>query len=231
MSKGLTRPTTDMITARGDTPEATYIIVEESRLVVQEPSESDVSEVTEASYDETQGILTLILSNGEELLVKGFPRPGGLLQGDEGPAGPQGEPGIDGVDGKDGERGQQGCIGPEGERGPQGPPGVDGRDGVQGPQGPQGSAGPTGPRGPTGPTGPQGEPGERGATGVDGEEGPEGPQGPAGTVNIIISNVDPGASAGGGTIWVNPSVAGGGTGGSGGSGGDPDPGDVDWPPV
>ena len=138
MPKGLTRPSTDMIYARGDTPEATEIIVTDGKLEIKVPTASDVSEVASGSYDETQGILTLILSNGSQLDVKGFPTPGGLLQGDEGPQGPQGDPGVDGVDGKDGERGQTGCQGPEGERGARGPAGIDGRDGVQGPQGPQG---------------------------------------------------------------------------------------------
>lgn len=229
MANGLTRPTTDMILARGDTPEATNILVEEGRLIISEPSESDVSEVAEASYDDTLGVLTLILSNGNEITVKGFPTPGGLLQGEEGPQGPQGEPGIDGKDGKDGERGPTGCQGPEGERGPQGLPGIDGRDGQQGPRGPVGPTGPTGPRGPTGPQGPTGPAGERGATGLDGEQGPTGAQGDPGTVNIIISNIDPGVSAGAGTIWVNPSVSGSTGGGNPPPDTDPDPGEVDWP--
>lgn len=227
MANGLTRPTTDMILARADTPEATDILVADGKLTITEPIESDVSEVAEASYDDTLGILTLILSNGSEITVKGFPT--ALLQGEEGPVGPQGDPGLDGKDGKDGERGPQGCQGVEGERGPQGLPGIDGRDGQQGPRGEVGPAGPTGPRGPTGPQGPQGPSGERGSTGADGDPGPAGPQGDPGTVNIIISNIDPGVSAGAGTIWVNPSIEGSTGAGDPPPNTDPDPGEVDWP--
>lgn len=227
----LTKPPAEMIRATGDI-EQTEIKVKNGFLAPEVPIGSNVSEVETATYDEIQGILTLIFVNGQQILVSGFPTQNSLLPGPTGPQGPEGNPGAPGQDGRHGERGPTGCTGPMGIAGPQGPVGVDGRDGAEGPQGPQGPIGPTGPMGPVGPTGPQGPVGPQGQPGTDGAAGPAGPAGPMGTINVVISTADPGASIGAGGVWINPNADGdvGEPGGGGsGDGVDPPPGSIVWP--
>lgn len=199
---GLTRPVIDQIYADGD-PTRTEIVADDSKLALDLPRESFVSEVEYGHFDPILGRLHLQLYSGENIVVEGFPSAESIPPGPTGPEGPRGRDGEPGVAGRDGLPGEPGCTGPRGDTGPQGPPGPDGR---QGPQGPPGVRGMTGPAGPTGSTGPTGEMGPMGPTGPRGEQGPPGEAGTAGKdamPNIIVSATDPGA-VGGGAIWVVP---------------------------
>lgn len=223
----LTRPRAEMILSTG-TDDQTDLTVEGGRLKATNPIAGNVSEITEITYDDIQGILRILMSNGEQKVVKGFPTPTTLKPGLKGEQGKTGDPGADGQDGRDGNIGPQGPQGDQGERGPQGLPGVDGADGQKGIEGDEGPMGPSGPTGPTGPTGPQGPPGEIGSPGPDGATGAKGPQGDPGNINVIISTIDPGASAGAGAIWVNPG-ANSNVNDPNADPGDPDPGSIVWP--
>lgn len=146
-------------------------------------------------------------------------------RGEKGEQGKQGEQGERGFDGQQGPRGVQGEIGNEGPVGPRGEKGEKGERGEQGqksdvpgpvgPAGPAGPIGPTGTRGAVGATGAQGIQGERGLQGIQGEKGLKGDKGEKGdvgmtgdkgSVNIIISNKDPGLDIGAFGIWVNPDL-------------------------
>ena len=200
----LTRIPVSMIKASG--ADGSAVVVESGKLKSSDETVTTASEITAGFYDQGSGVLTLTFSNGQDVAITGFPTFDSIP---EGPQGPQGEPGLDGQDGRDGrdgEEGPEGCAGPVGPTGDKGPRGEDGRPGQVGPPGPQGVQGPMGERGPTGAQGPQGKVGITGPTGETGPTGPQGDQGPAGTINIIISETDPGASAGPGAIWVNPAI-------------------------
>lgn len=122
-----------------------------------------------ASYDPSQGLMTLYISEGP--------------QGPQGPQGPTGPTGPEGPQGIQGPYGLQGPIGPQGIAGSEGAQGNIGETGAVGPRGSQGIEGPRGLQGPTGftgPTGPQGQTGEQGLGGPDGDKGPVGDQGPVG---------------------------------------------------
>lgn len=103
--------------------------------------------ISNAQYDQINGVLVLTFTNGYMLNVSGFMTEGNIGVGPPGPQGLPGAPGVDGLQGRDGEKGSTGDQGP---------------------------AGPVGPVGPTGPTGPRGEPG---VPGTDGATGPKGDPG------------------------------------------------------
>lgn len=217
----LTRTPLSMVRAEG-TPDATNVIVEEQQLKTAVPVESSVSEVDSGYYDPLLGILTLYMSNGEQMKIAGFPTADKIPSGPTGPQGLRGEDGEPGKNGRNGEKGAPGCDGPEGPKGKTGESGKDGRDGLPGPPGIRGCQGPRGERGEQGPTGPRGDIGPTGPRGEAGPAGTAGQPGPAGKVNIVVSSTDPGSSIGGGGLWVNPGSTGS-SGGGGGSGGLTDP--------
>lgn len=202
---GLTRIPVDMLTVEAS-EEQTELRVQNSKIVPSVPNIDAIAEIQSGTFDQQQGVLTLRFATGEELQIEGFPTPDKMPAG---PQGPQGDPGIDGrdgKDGKDGEKGPEGCEGPIGPQGLKGQAGDDGREGLPGPPGPIGCEGVQGKVGPAGPQGAVGAPGPKGAEGDPGPPGPVGPIGPSGTLNIIISNTDPGAEVGPGGLWINPSV-------------------------
>lgn len=203
---GLTRIPTGMIFAPGEASQ-TEVVVEDDHLKAAEPVESDISEIESGFYDWQLGILTLAMYNGTVIKISGFATAGNIPAGPTGPQGLPGKDGQDGRDGKDGAKGPEGCQGPQGPQGAQGATGPDGRDGQMGQQGPRGCPGPKGPPGERGPTGPMGPLGPTGPRGEQGAQGAPGAAGPAGTVNIIVSNTDPGA-IGAGWLWVNPGATG-----------------------
>lgn len=201
----LTRPLVQQIKAPGADDES-EVIVKGQRLRTQAPSESAVAEIASGSYDQQQGVLTLVHTNGTEIRIDRFLTPSNMPQGERGP---QGKPGKDGKDGKGGKAGKQGlpgCEGPPGPRGEPGPRGQDGRQGLPGIPGMRGLEGPQGELGPIGPTGPDGVVGPTGPLGEQGPAGAPGIPGAPGTVNIIVSATDPGAAAGPGALWVDPTV-------------------------
>lgn len=193
------------LVSTGSTSSSSVLRASNSKLVVSASEAGATSEITQGSYDETSGILSLTFANGETINVKGFPTASDAPVGRQGPAGETGADGKDGRDGRDGEPGDQGCTGPVGPDGQQGLAGKDGRDGLPGPQGPRGPTGVPGPQGPTGPTGVRGATGPTGHTGATGPTGPTGAPGPAGRISVIVSSVSPGNVAAG-TIWVNPTI-------------------------
>lgn len=141
----LTRTPLSMLEAKGEPNSDVRFTGKE--VTTQPDVDINNSGLQSAHFNDTSGILTLVLMNGESIEISGF-----MTQGDigEGPVGPQGISGIDGTDGllgQDGERGPTGC---------QGPPGTPGATG------PRGEMGPQGPEGPQGPQGDKGDPGEDG---------------------------------------------------------------------
>lgn len=202
---GLTRPLVTQIAATGGEGQ-TEIIVEQNMLKVSTPQESSVSEVASGHYDDVLGVMTITLHNGETIKVPGFPTASKIP---EGPPGPQGLPGKDGQPGKPGKPGKAGapgCMGAPGEKGDTGEVGQEGRQGLQGPPGPRGLTGRQGPVGNIGPDGVIGPPGPTGPRGETGPAGAPGTPGQPGAANVIVSTTDPGAAAGAGALWVNPSV-------------------------
>lgn len=221
---GLTRIPHSLVQVEGAEDESAVKVFGGALHTVR-PEEPDVSEVREGFYDPHQGLLTLVMFNGERIQVGGFPTITDAPVGPTGPEGAAGKDGKEGRDGRDGANGKEGCQGPEGPAGKPGRQGEAGRSGQMGQPGIRGCPGPKGPIGREGPTGPIGPVGPTGPTGEPGPKGPPGPAGPSGTVNIIVSTTDPGA-VGGGWLWVNPDATGGGTGGIV---TDPPLGSVPWP--
>lgn len=199
----LTKPVLGMVKAPG-APDQSEVVVEAGSLESSDAIISNVSEIEDAIYDESTGILTLEFANGQVLRVKGFPTLDSIPPGDKGPEGDAGQDGKEGRPGKEGKPGKQGCQGERGEEGDRGERGDAGKDGNPGEEGGRGCAGPQGARGRKGPKGETGPVGITGPTGDTGPTGPTGDRGPSGTVNIIVSTTDPGPAAGAGTIWVNP---------------------------
>lgn len=223
---GLTRIPAQLIFAPGQASQ-TEVVVQQERLVVTDPLESDVSEISGGFYDWQLGELSLTLYNGDVVKIKGFPTVGNIPAGPTGPTGLPGKDGRDGRDGKDGEKGDPGCDGPPGPTGATGATGPDGRDGQMGQQGQRGCPGPKGAPGERGPTGPMGAIGPTGPQGKQGEQGRPGTAGADSKVNIVVSTTDPG-NVGAGWLWVNPSAVAPPTGGTGGTGGGTTPTD---PPI
>lgn len=117
-------------------------------IVVEEDSKQETDfGVVSGSFDNTSGVLTLELKNGEKLEITGFLTNSSIGTGPVGPTGPSGRDGRDGLNGIDGLKGATGSQGPAG------------RPGVQGPKGDIGFPGPTGPTGPAGPAGDKGDDG------------------------------------------------------------------------
>lgn len=145
------------------------------------------------SYSETEGVLTVQLSNGESLSIRGFVIATDLRLGMQGFAGRSGVNGLNGVNGRSAIMGAQG------------PTGFTGLNGAKGKLGPKGSQGA---QGPTGYDGKQGKRGKRGAKGKEGKRGKEGAQGRDGRnriLPIVISETDPGA-IGAGSLWIKPTT-------------------------
>lgn len=201
---GLVKVKSSLIST-GSSAAASILRAENSKLVVSTAESTATAEITEGSYDETSGVMTLTFANGESVSIKGFPTASDIPVGRQGGRGETGADGKDGRDGRDGAAGEVGCTGPDGSDGAQGQPGKDGRDGNPGPQGERGPTGIPGPDGGTGPTGPRGATGPTGATGATGPTGPTGVAGPSGRLSIIVSATNPGNVAAG-TVWVNPTV-------------------------
>ena len=189
----------------GSSAASAILRAENSKLVISTAESTATAEITEGSYDETSGVMTLTFANGEAVSIKGFPTASDIPVGRQGGRGETGADGKDGRDGRDGSPGEAGCTGAEGSDGAQGQPGKDGRDGNPGPQGERGITGPPGPDGNVGATGARGATGPTGATGATGPTGPTGAAGPAGRVQIIVSATNPGNVAAG-VIWVNPTI-------------------------
>lgn len=189
----------------GSSASASILRAENSKLIVSTAESTATAEITEGSYDETSGAMTLTFANGETVTIKGFPTASDIPVGRQGGRGETGADGKDGRDGRDGAVGEVGCTGADGADGAQGQPGKDGRDGNPGMQGGRGPTGAPGPDGGTGPTGPRGGTGPTGATGATGPTGPTGAAGPSGRLSIIVSATAPGAVAVG-TVWVNPNI-------------------------
>lgn len=201
---GLTRIPSGMVRAKG-VKDSSVLEVKNERLSAIAPTDAVVSEVENALYDSTQGVLTLTFYNGEQLRVSGFPTASKIPAGPTGPQGLAGKDGKNGTNGTKGATGSEGCAGPQGQIGQTGPKGATGRTGQQGPIGPTGPQGPTGLQGPVGPTGPQGAQGPQGPRGDQGPQGKPGPAGPEGYMNIVVSTTEPKESERvDGMLWVNP---------------------------
>ena len=142
---GLTRTPLSMLESRGRPDSDIRYNGEE--VTAEEDENLNNTGLKSGHFDDTTGILTITLVNGQKLQISGFMTQSSIGMG---PAGPQG---IGGTDGTDGLLGQDGL---------QGPPGC---------QGPPGTPGATGPRGDMGPQGPEGPPGPRGADGIKGDTG------------------------------------------------------------
>ena len=137
----LTRTPIDLIEATG--APGTDVQFDGKNLFLADPEQTQVS-LAGASYDNINGVLTIQLSNGDEIQVPGFLTTGSIgdaVQGLQGPVGPSGADGLVGVAGP---QGPQGCQGPPGPAGRTGSPGVQGIQGPTGPEGPQGEKGDTG---------------------------------------------------------------------------------------
>lgn len=201
----LTKPPIEAVKANGGADQKD-VIVQDGRLAAGNKEDSQVSEIEDAFFDSTTGILVLNFNNRETIRVSGFPTFSSIPEGPQGPQGEPGEDGKQGRDGRDGDTGAPGCVGPIGPKGIEGDPGRNGEDGAPGAPGPKGCPGPVGDRGPKGEPGDVGEPGVQGPPGETGPQGPVGPRGPAGRINYVISTADPGTSAGPGSIWINPNI-------------------------
>lgn len=199
----LLKPDTGMLSVHGT--EGDKLIVQDRKIVTSNSTDLAVNEVESISYDDSSGVLTLTLYNGQTVTCKGFPTVNNIPAGDQGAQGDAGPDGRDGRDGRDGDAGAAGCTGAQGEVGETGPAGRDGRQGPDGNPGIRGLKGERGDRGEIGATGPTGATGATGATGGTGPTGATGPTGPVGKVNIIVSAVEP-TNAPVSTIWVNPTI-------------------------
>jgi hypothetical protein len=111
-------------------------------LVIERDGERfDDNGIVGGSFDNTSGVLTLTLKNGEHIDISGFTTPSSIGVGPVGPTGPSGRDGRDGLNGRDGDVGATGCEGPPGRPGRQG---IRGEPGLPGPTGPEGKKGETG---------------------------------------------------------------------------------------
>lgn len=137
----LTRTPIEMIEAQG--APGTDVQFDGKELFLADQQQTLVT-VTGGNFDSVAGVLTITLSNGQELDVPGFLTQGDIGEAAQGPQGPAGPAGSDGLVGVQGTQGPQGCEGPPGPPGRTGSPGV---QGLQGPQGPEGPAGPQGEKG------------------------------------------------------------------------------------
>ena len=166
-------------------------------LVIDAGSSLDVSSlpaipgvtVNAISYDRQAGVMTIVLSNGENMMIKGFVRASDMRKGSDGDPGKTGLNGANGINGNDG------------PTGPTGPIGYKGITGIQGLPGPKGATGPIGLMGYSGKGGDQGLQGPQGKLGPQGKKGPQGDAGRKGFLNIVVSDGDPGA-IGAGSMWV-----------------------------
>jgi hypothetical protein len=196
----LTRPSMDFIQVN-----QSYSSADDGKLVVYRDEEFVLeakkavfryAQIAHATYDAQTGTLSLEFNNGVILKAHGFPTPSTLPSGPrgrEGEAGIDGKPARDGLDGSKGVSGCQGGIGPEGNRGQKGETGDVGSQGSRGDPGPIGAIGRRGPRG------------ERGEIGLKGPVGDPGLDADDGTVNLYISETDPGDVIAQ-SIWVNPAA-------------------------
>lgn len=155
------------------------------------------------SFNDVDGTLSFIRSNGEVVTISGFLR---QIDFGVGPTGPRGSPGLngrDGRDGRDGKDGLNGCVGFQGLPGYIGEQGDYGEEGPLGPTGPSGLPGPTGPRGDTGPQGLHGMEGRRGPKGFtcpSSLRGPDGPQGRTMNANVGLGEYPSETDL----IWASP---------------------------
>lgn len=87
-----------------------------------EITSDDVSKAIADIYSDSEGNVTIALSDGREFNL-------GNMKGEKGDKGDKGDPGINGIDGKDGINGKNGINGKDGSDGKDGVNGTDGRDG------------------------------------------------------------------------------------------------------
>lgn len=88
-----------------------------------EVSAEDVSKAIANIYSDSEGNVTIALSDGREFSL-------GNMKGEKGDKGDKGDPGVDGKDGKDGLNGLNGKDGINGADGKDGADGANGKDGV-----------------------------------------------------------------------------------------------------
>lgn len=88
-----------------------------------EVSAEDVSKAIANIYSDSEGNVTIALSDGREFNL-------GNMKGEKGDKGDKGDPGVDGKDGKDGLNGLNGKDGINGADGKDGADGANGKDGV-----------------------------------------------------------------------------------------------------
>lgn len=87
-----------------------------------EITSDDVSKAIANIYSDSEGNVTIALSDGREFNL-------GNMKGEKGDKGDKGDPGINGIDGKDGINGKNGIDGKNGVDGNDGANGANGRDG------------------------------------------------------------------------------------------------------
>lgn len=199
----LTRPFLDMIDGKNIINDPNLTVLE-NNIVVHDKGEYSLlskfeqqtfSKILSISYDEQAGILYIVFTNGKILKARGFPTTFRLSEGKKGPQGDKGRSGRSDIDGRDGETGASGCSGDPGSQGSVGERGVNGDDGEEGDRGDTGDTGDIGDQGPRG---------DRGLIAQRGPKGLKGLTGKSGTVNVVISNTDPGASIGPLGLWIQP---------------------------